>query len=260
MGVTTEPKNVAPVSRRQRFDHQRQHGRHRWVVTVVILLLGMLAVGGVWWHSHQQSVLKAYPIRGVSIDQDDGYIDFHQLQSAGVKFVYLKATSGASYIDDNFSSNYERVSGTTLQVGIYEEFSFSSSAEQQYRYMVSQIGQQSGNLPIAIHITDYGKYASNPPNYDKQGRKLARLVELLSERYGQGCIIWAGPQIQKKLVMSHTPGTKRWTITDQLKRQSSQVKFMQYTGNEKLEVGGKKTDLVISVFNGSRKEWKEEVN
>lgn len=258
MGERAKPQNNAPMSRSQRH-HNHPHP-YRWVWTVVILLLGLLAVGGVWWHGHQQSAFQAYPIRGVSVDQDDGYIDFHQLQQSNLKFVYLKSTSGASYLDDNFLPNYQRVSGTTLQVGIYQEFSFSSSAERQYQYLVSQVGQQSGNLPIAIHITMDDQTSQATPDYQKQGQKLARLVSLLTERYGQGCIIWASPTIQKRLVTPYVTNTKRWLVMDKLKRQGSQVKFMQYTGNDKLKVAGKKTDLTVSVFNGTKADWKEEVN
>lgn len=34
--------------------------------------------------------------------------------------------------------------------------------------------------------------------------------------------------------------------------------FIQYTGHQKLEVDGVRTDLTQSVFNGSLKQWNEQ--
>lgn len=250
-------EDILPSRLNKHAKHKHRFNWKKWLpILVVILLVG----GGVWWHETRPSPLKDFPVRGVSVDQDDGYVDFHQLQSSGIKFVYLKSTSGASYLDDDFIQNYERAAGTTMQVGVYEEYSFTSSAEQQYKYMVGQIGQQSGSLPIAIQITYYGNYADNPPNAEKQGKKLAKLINLLDARYGQGCIVWTSPTIQKQMVSPYVHYTKLWTSLNKLKHQNSMVKFIQYTGDEKVKIGGKKTDLTVSVFNGSKKEWKEEVN
>lgn len=258
MNMKNTANSEVAVSRQVRLK-RRHHKRGGLVISAVILVIIVFS-GLLIWHANQQSVLKAYPVKGVSVTQDDGYLDFHQLQGAGIKFVYLRSTSGASYLDDDFLSNYQRAAGTTLQVGIYQEFSFDKSAQQQYQYMVSQIGQQSGNLPIAIHVAYYDKYDADNMDYAKQGARLATLVNLLSERYGQGCIVWAAPQLQKKMVDPYVGDVKRWTVLSKLKRQNPRVKFMQYTGHEEIKVAGKRSDLTVSVFNGSKKEWKEEVN
>lgn len=239
----------------RRSDRHRRK-KHRWLILTTLCLV--LVVGGLLvWRSQQQSALNAYAVKGVSVSQDDGYIDFHQLQQQKIKFAYLKSTSGSSYLDDNFIDNYQRITGSNLQIGIYQEFSFTSSAKSQFQYMVSQVKQQSGNLPIVIQVTYYGKYAQTPPNAKKQGAKLAELAELLSEHYGQGVIIWATPAIQKDLVTPYLPQTKQWLTLERLHRQNDKVFFMQYTGREKLFVDGVKTDLSQSVYNGSLKEWNE---
>lgn len=235
----------------------RHHSKkNRWLGLIVGLMIVCIA-GVLIWHNHHQSALSAYAVRGVSVSQDDGYIDFHQLQDDKIKFAYLKSTSGASYMDDSFIDNYQRISGSNLQVGIYQQFSFSSSAKSQFRYLVSQVQQQSGNLPIAIQVSYYGKYADNPPDASKQGKKLALLAELLAEHYGQGVIIWASPAVQKEIVDPNLTQAKKWLVLSKLRRQGQRVVFMQYTGHQKLEIDGVKTDVSQSVFNGSLKEWNE---
>ncbi|BAP85198.1 lysozyme [Paucilactobacillus hokkaidonensis JCM 18461] len=240
-----------------RRSNRHNYKKHPWIILVIVLLV-LGGAGGLIWHNHHQSALNSYAVRGVSVNQADGYVDFHQLQSQKIKFAYLKATSGASYLDDDFIDNYQRISGSNLQVGIYQQFSFTSSAKSQFRYLVSQVQQQSGNLPIAIQVTYYGKYADTPPNAKKQGQKLAELAELLSEHYGQGCIIWATPAVQRDIVDSYLPQNKKWSVPTKLKRQGKDVMFIQYTGHQKLEVDGVRTDLTQSVFNGSLKQWNEQ--
>lgn len=237
--------------RRSQFsDHHFHWG---WLILVLIIVAGL----GIWtWHNHRTSALKSYPVRGVTISQDDGYLDFHELQDAKLKFVYLKGTSGASYTDDSFNDNYARAIGTTMQVGVYQDFSFTSSAEKQYEYFISQVKQNSGNLPIAIHVTYYGDSADHKMDNDKQGKKLAKLVSLLASHYGQGVVVWTTPEIQRKIVSPHVHYAKRWLIMSRLKR-STDATFMEYTGRDKLTVNGQKMDLTQVVYNDSLKSWKD---
>jgi hypothetical protein len=86
-----------------RSSRHKQPKRHHYFGWVLIGVFVLALIGFFGWHSHRQSALQNYPVRGVSVSQDDGYIDFHQLQSAKLKFVYLKGTSGASYLDDRFN-------------------------------------------------------------------------------------------------------------------------------------------------------------
>lgn len=250
-----EPIYDDTFTRSSRHKQPKRQHYFGWVLVGVFVLA---LIGFFGWHSHRQSALQNYPVRGVSVSQDDGYIDFHQLQSAKLKFVYLKGTSGASYLDDRFNDGYQRAIGTQMQVGVYQEFSFTSSAEKQYKYFVQQIGANTGNLPIAIHVTYYGKYAQQAPDARTQGKKLAQLIRLLSERYGQNCIVWTTPAIQNKIVTPYVAHAKSWLIMPKLKRSGDRITFMQYTGNEELKVNGQKVDLIQSVFNGTKKEWEDQ--
>lgn len=237
------------------FRRSRKHPRR--IVWIILVLVIILAGAGYFWHVHRSSSLSTYPVRGAMITQDDGYVDFQQLKDSGLKFVYLKATSGARYKDDEFEDNYNRISGSGLETGIYHEFSFTSSAKEQYDYIVSQVKKESGTLPIAIHVT---YYEGSRPNVKTQGKKLAQLMKMLASHYDQECIVWASPSIQKALVNPYVTHSKRMLTTTELTSKNTDVKFIQYVGKDKLEINKQTSNLLPAIYNGNVKSWKQYIN
>src|SRR5699024_11404630 len=78
------------------------------------------------------------------------YCDLQKLQSNGVAFIYLKATQGRSYFDENYLSYRDQILGTNLAFGSEISYSNESTPMQQYRYFFKQVGQNTGSLPILI--------------------------------------------------------------------------------------------------------------
>lgn len=250
-----EKDNLKPIYNdtfQKRSKPKKSH-RHRNILITLLISLILIGGGSYFWYVHRSSSISSYQVRGAMITQDDGYVDFQQLQDSGIKFVYLKATSGASYKDDQFENNYNRVSGSDVQVGIYHDFSFTTSAKEQYEYIVSQIKKESGTLPIVVHVT---YYQGKTPNTDTQGKKLARLLKMLANHYDQDCIVWASPSIQKQMVDPFVTKSKRMLTIDKLHSKRSDVKFIQYVGKDKLMINRKSSNLLPAVFNGNAKEWK----
>lgn len=91
-------KDIQPIY----AETYRRRKRTRKVVFGIFLLILVLGSIGYAWRWHQKQILEKYPIRGVSINQNNGYIDFESLKNRGVRFVYIKATQGAAFTDDSF--------------------------------------------------------------------------------------------------------------------------------------------------------------
>ena len=203
-----------------------------------------------------------FPKFGINFDFVDDINDFQAVQRAGMKFAYLKTTSGTTYFDDDFAANYDRIQGADLKVGVYMMFSFNKSAKEQAKYFIKMVGHKVGNLPIAIQVQYYGNYEDNPPNSAKQGKQLRELTNELANYYTAPCIIWTTPTIANKMITPYLSDSRQWLIVDGASelnklKITKQTEFVQYSDAADLTVSGQKIKFVTSVFTGKKQTWQE---
>jgi len=234
---------------------RRRHRYRRWFI---VLALVLLIIGGGWgwfrWDAHQRAQVASYPVRGVTVNQDSGYLDFQQLAKSET-FVYLQATSGATYTDDDFSDNYSRSQGADIQVGVAHTFSFTTSAQRQFNHFKSTVKRNSGTLPIMVAVSYYGKYNSSNTEMATEGQKLKTLVQLLNSQYHQGVVIFASKSVLTQFVKPVLPNQDYWTAGGKLSGHSQQVKLIEYDANGKVTQNGQDLPVAKSVFNGTRRDW-----
>lgn len=245
------------------YKHQKQRPWRKWLIALgVIAVIALSFLGWHLWQLHQTQTLQRYPIRGVSVSQQNGFVDFQGVQKAGMRFAYLKTTSGTTYFDDNFTANYDRIQGSNLKVGVYQVFSFSKSAREQAQYFIRKVGHKVGNLPIAIQVTYYGNYADKLPDNKKTGQKLQALTRQLANYYASPCIIWTTPTIAKNVVTPYLSDSRQWLMVNSLsqlanKKLDRRVEFVQYDDAADLQVSGQKMSFTMSVFTGEKQTWQE---
>lgn len=235
----------------------KRHRRwHRLGIFLLILIVGGLSVWG-WhqWQRHEQQQLGMFPVRGVSISQNSGYLDFQKLSNHH-QFVYLQATSGATYADDDFSNNYSRSQGASMKIGVIHTFSFTSSAEQQYQHFTNIVGSDTGALPIAINVAYYDQYKNGYSGMPAQAQKLKQLVRKLSANYQQGVIILAKQSVLNQFVLPVLPHQAEWVMDGTLQHYASPVKMIEYDATGQLNQSGQSQAVGLSVFNGTAKDWK----
>jgi len=97
--------------------YQRQRRHFWWGVGLFLICVIVGGLGWWQWQAYQRRQLSNYPIQGVVINQDSGYLDFQQL-AKHEKFAYLQATSGATYTDDAYGDNFSRSQGADIAVGV----------------------------------------------------------------------------------------------------------------------------------------------
>lgn len=244
----TKQQRLRPVYARTRGARWRH--RLGWLLVLIVLVASVWGVlAYVQWHKAQ--VVAGFNVRGVAVSQNDGYLDFAALQNDGLKFVYLDATQGASYTDDNFASNYQRVLGTTLGVGVVHTFSFSTSAAAQTAYFKKTVGANIGNLPIAIQVGYYGNYTADTVAVKKNRAKLRQLVLNLTNHYDRNCVIWSTPSVAKQLVKPAIKKTPLWYDTQATHSQKKRVQFIHYTERAVYRQNGTRQEFSGILFNGS---------
>jgi lysozyme len=245
--------------------NQKTVKHRRWIMTLVIFGIMMVGMAGFWavkaYNQGQTAALAPYPVRGCVIDQDAGMIDFQTLAKQDVNFVYLNGTTGATYFDDSFNTNYNRIQSTNIQVGVIHNFSFQKSAKAQLKFIARKIKSNTGQLPIAIRVNYYGELTADKVNWKKQGPILAELVRLVANYYGQSVVIKTTPAIQKQLNHRYIKQSPFWIEEQAIKKRTKQrVDFVEYDRDRAFNSGRSKVELPASYFNGTVEKWNQQTN
>ncbi|ORN32807.1 GH25 family lysozyme [Lentilactobacillus parabuchneri] len=229
--------------------------RTRRVVLGIFLLVVIFLVSFLFLKWHENEQLKKYPIRGVAIDQSNGYIDFESLKSQGINFVYLKATQGAAYTDDSFDSNFQRSQGSQLPIGVYHYFSFTSSPASQFNNFVRQVKYNTGSLPICIQVQYYGTFDANSIHWQNARKSLSHLSRLLKNYYKRPVVICASHEVIKNLKLKATSKTQFWVTDGKLGKPNADATFIQENAKTGFKLDRQLVFLPMSVFNGNRGQW-----
>ncbi|MFD1239583.1 hypothetical protein [Latilactobacillus sakei] len=91
------------MKRRMTPIFQDSFQKRYWRRIVLLSLLAIAVITGIWWWLQNRTDRpneQQYPVLGAQISQEDGYQDYQILKKESLKFVYLKATEGASYKDE----------------------------------------------------------------------------------------------------------------------------------------------------------------
>lgn len=220
--------------------------RRRGIYAVLIVLIAILLTAGAYYFTHRnpRPSRSEYPVMGLRLDQTDGFQDFGQLSGLGVRYVYLKATEGASYFDDDFNANYERGSSSTIAVGAFHYFSFSSSPSAQANYFISKVGDSTGTLPIGIEVSEY----TTLPSKKVLDNNLNQFINLIKIHYGRNCVIMGSPKVLA-YISAAAPQTQRMQLGGSA-HQAKSRQFWEYSSAAAVPGGSDK--FHCSVFVGSK--------
>lgn len=114
------------------------HFRHRSTLPLIIISL-ICVICALFFAYRSLPKRTTLPtgsnlsVVGVKLDQYRDSVDLHKLQAAGISFVYLRATQGKSYFDDEYDRYRSQIQGTNLAFGSVLYFSDESTVKAQYR-------------------------------------------------------------------------------------------------------------------------------
>ncbi|MEJ6399608.1 GH25 family lysozyme [Nicoliella lavandulae] len=243
MGKKTQVNQMSRLARTQRV--QRKQKVFRWLIIIIMILLGLSGLN--WYRNYQYRQLVNFDQRGVVVSQQNSYVDFISLANIGQKFVYIRASQGSLYTDDDFADNYQRSQGANLKVGVYHSFSFNSSATQQFDNFKSEVRQRIGTLPIAVQINTNDVALSH-----EQVKSVHKFVKLILNTYHRRVLIWTSHGIYQQVRLKHQQ-TLFCSISNHLSADQSGLKT--YNANQILSNDGQSQAFIQLVFIGDHHQW-----
>lgn len=105
-----------------------------------------------------------------------------------VSFVFIKATEGAGFKDEDFQKNWKAAGQSSLRRGAYHFFRSSKDGEAQARNFISAVGDlRTGDLPPVLDIETIHRGCSKKQLNDRA----LQWLEIVCERYGKKPIVYA---------------------------------------------------------------------
>lgn len=196
---------------------------------------------------------KGYEIHGIDISHHQGEIDWTKLGNAMidrtyVRFVMIKATEGADYIDDCFERNFRKAKEAGFIRGAYHFWSVLSTAREQASFFLNNVELKPGDLPPVL---DVEAKPDNMSDEDFQMEILAWL-HIVEDRYHAKPIIYTYYKFKEKYLSDERFDDYLYWIAHYYVSKveyQGKWKFWQHTDVGRLP--GIKGYVDLDIYNGS---------
>lgn len=201
----------------------------------------------------------SFPIKGMDAARFQTFVDWPKARTAGISFVFLKATEGGDLKDPKFRDHWRRAGRAGIKRGAYHFYYFCTSPEVQARWFIRNVPRARGALPPVLDME------WNPFSPTCQRRPPARTVraemktwlDIVERHFGQKPIIYTTPGFYEDAGLKRLRGYEFWlrstakSLDQAFPGQS--WRFWQYTSTARLP--NTPGDIDINVFNGNRADW-----
>ncbi len=166
----TDKKKKKQPQQRHTAKRRRRRCLPRWAVWTGGIAVAALYVWGFyyffvspygfrWKHIFGDVTYpEGYDIHGIDVSHHQGDIDWELLRNRGtiddcpIRFVFIKATEGASQTDPKFGHNFQQARQYGFMRGAYHFFSTRSSARDQARFYINNVTLEEGDLPPVLDV------------------------------------------------------------------------------------------------------------
>lgn len=124
---------------------------------------------------------------GIDVSHYQGTIDWDRVVKAGqISYAYLKATEGATYVDDTYEYNLREARRVGLSVGSYHFYRPNVSPRDQFDNIVRTIRADQQDLVPIIDIEHRGNVSE-----EKFIADLTQLLQMVEKHYGKKPLLYS---------------------------------------------------------------------
>jgi len=227
------------------------------VISFASLLSGLLLFFGVIHFNHPDP--DKYPVKGVDVSNYQGEIDWATLSKEDdIRFAYIKATEGSSFVDKSFEYNRNEAQKAGLRIGAYHFFSFESSGKSQAEHFCNTVNSINNMLPPVIDVEYYGEFRSDKDiDTGKIKAELRIMADQLCSRYGIKPVIYCSKDTYNDIIKDDFTDCDLWYRSVYSSVPSDiDWTFWQYSNRHRLDgYDGDERYIDMNVFSGSAEEF-----
>lgn len=223
-----------------------------FALLIILINVGLLFFNGRLWFNNPDK--RDYPIRGITIDSEYGKVDWNVLSSQNLSFVYINATKGTAFKDEQFDDNWKKSKNAEIITGAYHKFNLTKDGEKQAEYFSETIGKSiEGRLIPAVEVKISGLYKIIPPEKQKVVKNLKSFCDFIEKKYGVEPLIICNNRSYKKYLFGDFKEHSIWIDSYfSSPGQDYQWDFWGYTPRMKFRGYENKDEYVtLAIFNES---------
>lgn len=232
------------------------------IIAAAWFLLCLILLGfSAWWAAHEFMSNppyvdpERYPVRGIDVSSHNGPMNLDAVRNDGYDFIFIKATEGVSFVDENFKMNYWKARHAGLKIGAYHFFRFDKDGVEQAIHFLKVIGEHKTDFNLVIDIEDAGNAKGIAPELVTE--RLVSMVEYMNLR-GFRPMFYTNRDGYEKYLMDTYPGYPLWICSFNENPIDADWTFWQYDHHGK--VAGVRGDVDLNTFIGSREDWEDFIN
>ena len=169
------------------------------VVVVLSVVAGCSGSATTDTRTHIAPRDSTAPYDGIDISSHQGNIDWDKVASDPyIRFVYIKATEGATYQSEHYSRNVRGAHRHGILVGSYHYVTSTSPIDAQAQNFTSQATKQTQDLIPMIDVEDRGAWSRS-----QLIDSVAKLASLLERHYGRKPMIYSTIDFYNKNLAPH---------------------------------------------------------
>lgn len=222
-------------------------------LVVILLNIAFLYYRGHLWFNEPRK--RDYPVRGAVIDSELGKVDWEVMKTQTISFVYIRATKGTVFVDEQYSANRKSVNNTGLLSGYYHEFDFSTDGEKQAENFIENLGSLDGRLRPMVRVTRYGIYYIHMKDKDKAVENLRSFLDRVEQEYGRRCVIMCDKACYDEYIKESFPKYTLWLMGHFREPDEEDTHWALWEFNPRVRSAGyenKKKYYAISVYRKER--------
>ncbi|KJZ86597.1 hypothetical protein ClosIBUN13A_CONTIG172g02672 [Clostridium sp. IBUN13A] len=135
------------------------------IFIVISLIVSFSAFNMITIDRNVQASYVKSRVKGINISNNDGNLDLSSVTQAGGKYVYLKATEGATFRDSYMDTYYNQCKDLGMKIGVYHYLVNTSSPEEQAENFYNTISKYNWDL---IPMLDTEVYFDGLEDYIKR--------------------------------------------------------------------------------------------
>ena len=232
--------------------------RHDITSAIDFLFVAVLLVfASVWaWSQFMESPPYVdpvrYPVKGIDVSSHNGMMNLDAARKDGVEFIFIKASEGVTFRDQNFNLNYSKARHAGMKIGAYHFFRFESDGVTQAMNLLRVIGDRELDLDVAIDAEKHGQKRNVPK--DSVIDRLSAMADYLAMK-GRNVIFYTNRDGYYDYLSPIFSDYPIWICSFSEYPLDADWQFWQFNHHGRIK--GIRGDVDINVFNGSKKEFEE---
>jgi len=187
-----------------------------------------------------------------------GAIDFKKVYSAGVHFVYMKATEGKDYLDPNFKQNWAKAKASGMAHGAYHFMTWCSTAAELAKWFVKNVPADQSALPPVLDL-EWNHDSSCKRKWDKADvlEKIRVMLAVMEKHTGKLPIIYTDMTFHRDILAGEHFDNAFWlrsTAAEPAERYSGR-QWMMWQWTQTGVLNGVVGEVDRNVFYGDENDW-----